>query len=276
MHKVALLNGNLIDAADANIGALSTAALFGRSIFTTSAIDDGRPFLFDKHIQRLRSNAAGISLPVSEKQLNGIEDQLIDLIRRNSLTDGRARVTLFDSSPSRMWADKSGDNVDLLVVTADPRRVPTEPNLTISPYRVNSTSPLAGVKSCNYLENLLAKDDARSRGFDEAIRLNERGEITSACMANVFWINGDQLFTPSLATGCLSGTTREYILESFDCDEVSVCIDALVAVDAVFLTSAGIGIRQIKKLDERVFADSRHPILELIQSADKKTRMFAD
>lgn len=276
MHKVALFNGEFIDSVDAKINAWSTAALFGRGVFTTIAIYDGRPFLLDKHVQRLRSNAAAIGLPMAENELYRLDDQLIELIRQNSITKGRARITLFDSSPSRVWSKEGGNKIESLVVTADPRPVPAELNVTISPYRGNSTSPLAGVKSCNYLENLLAKDEARSRGFDEAIRLNERGEVTSGCMANVFWLSDDQLFTPSLATGCLAGTTRDYVLENFDCNEVNVEVDELAAADAVFLTSAGIGIRQIKKLDERVFADSDHPILGLLPTAYKKTRMSAD
>jgi branched-subunit amino acid aminotransferase/4-amino-4-deoxychorismate lyase len=276
MDKVALFNGEFIDSGDAKIGALSSAALFGRGIFTTVAIYHGRPFLFDKHVKRLRNNAAVTGLQITEGELDSLENQLTELIRQNSVTNGRARVTLFDSSASRMWSDVKGDKIESLVVTADPRPVPAEISLTVSPYSVNSASPLAGVKSCNYLENLLAKDEARSRGFDEAIRLNERGEVTSACMANTFWLNGDQLFTPSLATGCLAGTTRKYVLENLDCREVIVRVDELAGADAIFLTSAGIGIRQVRKLDERVFADSVHPLLDLLPGENKKTRMFAD
>ena len=86
--------------------------------------------------------------------------------------------------------------------------------LTVSPYRINSKSPLAGVKSCNYLENILAWEAAKAHGFDEAIRLNEKGEIASACLANVFWKKNGEIFTPPLETGCLKGTTRGYVLEN--------------------------------------------------------------
>jgi branched-subunit amino acid aminotransferase/4-amino-4-deoxychorismate lyase len=131
------------------------------------------------------------------------------------------------------------------------------------------------VKSCNYLENLLAKDQAKLRGFDEAIRINERSEVTSACMANLFWLNGGQLFTSSQETGCLAGTTREFILDNFNCREVTADLDELSTADSIFLTSAGIGIRQISRLDERVFEDSNHAVLELLPSGDEKTRMSA-
>lgn len=276
MHKVASFDGNFIDGNDAKIAALSTAALFGRGVFTTIAIYDGQAFLFDKHLRRLGSNADSVGLRFYEKELDLLEQKLNELIRLNSIFKGRARVTLFDVTPSRMWADKSEERVASFIVTADVRKVPADLSLTVSPHKVNTTSPLAGVKSCNYLENLMAKDEAKERGFDEAIRVNERGEVASACMANVFWLKDDQLFTPSLATGCLQGTMREFVLEKLECREVTAGVGDLLAADSIFLSSAGIGIRQVKKLDEREFADSTHPVLKLLPSADKKTRMSAE
>jgi branched-subunit amino acid aminotransferase/4-amino-4-deoxychorismate lyase len=95
-------------------------------------------------------------------------------------------------------------------------------------------------------------------------------------MANVFWLRGDQLFTPSLTTGCLAGTTREYVLENFDCREVAAAKPELLNADNVFLTSAGIGIRQVAKFEDREFTNSTHPLLDLLPSADKKRRMSAE
>jgi len=276
MHKVALLNGNFIDADNARIGGLSSAALYGRGVFTTIAIYDGKPFLFDKHLRRLGSNADVIGLTNVDDEIDKLEQQLNELINENSISNGRARITLFDASVSQIWTDSNKDKIDTLVITADQKEVPAEIRLTVSPYAVNSRSPLAGVKSCNYLENILAIDEANERGFDEAIRLNEKGEITSACMANVFWLKGDQISTPALSTGCLAGTMREFIVEHFDGCEVEATIDELLSADLVFISSAGIGIRQVRKLADREFVDSAHPLLDLLPTANKKTRMFAE
>ena len=274
MHKVALFNGRIVDVHGPNLSALSSAGLYGKGVFTTIAIYEGKPFLLDKHLRRLQSNSNSIGLYYPETNLDEIENQLDQLIDQNSIVNGRARVAMFDASMSRMWSDDGSERVDILIITADQRKVPAKLNMTVSPCSVNSTSPLAGVKSCNYLENILAIDDAKRRGFNEAIRLNERGEVTSACMANLFWLKGDQLFTPSLSTGCLAGTTREYILENFDCRAVKVSINELSNADSIFLTSAGIGVAQSAKLDEREFAESDHPLLNLLPS-HKKTRMSA-
>jgi branched-subunit amino acid aminotransferase/4-amino-4-deoxychorismate lyase len=101
---------------------------------------------------------------------------------------------------------------------------------------------LTGVKSCNYLENILALEEAKKRGFDEVVRINEKNEIVSAAMANIFWTKDGRIFTPAIETGCLKGTTREFILENFPVCEKTAFIAELAEADEIFLTSAGIGI----------------------------------
>ena len=85
--------------------------------------------------------------------------------------------------------------------------------VTLSPYRLNTLSPLAGVKSVNYLEHVIGWEEAHARDFHEAIVLNERGEVASATMANIFWVKHGTVHTPALATGALAGTTRARIIE---------------------------------------------------------------
>jgi len=275
MHKVALFNGKFEGDAAASIPAWSSAALYGRGVFTTIAVFDRHPFLFDKHVQRLTRNAGAIGLDLSAVDLGASEQQTSELINANSVVNGRVRITLFDASGSGMWGGGDDGSIDIFIVTADQRRVPDHLKVTISPYPINSSSPLTGIKSCNYLENLLALAEAKDRRFDEAIRLNEHGEVASASMANIFWLKGEQLLTPSVETGCLGGTTREYVLESFDCREVRSTVEDLLSADAVFLTSAGVGIKQVSSIDDREFENSDHSILSLIPPADKKTRMSA-
>lgn len=274
MHKVALFNGKFVSLGDAKIDALSAAALYGRGVFTTIAVFDGEPFLLDKHLKRLTTNADAIGLALSENQFEHLEQQLGELIEKNSVFDGRARITLFDGSGSGIWSYNADGRLETLVITADQRKLPGDLNLTVSDFTVNSRSPLAGVKSCNYLDNLIALEDASKRGFDEAIRLNERGEVASACMSNVLWLKDGRLYTPSLSTGFLPGTTREYILENMSCDEVCVELDDLLSADAVFITSAGIGIREVRSIDDRPFEQVEHEITHLLPPKTK-TRMSA-
>jgi branched-chain amino acid aminotransferase len=246
------------------IAAFSLGVLYGKGIFTTIPLEEGHPLLWEKHWRRLAADAKRVKIDLNDLSRNIVRKALDDLIEKNDLSAGRARITIFDESASSLWQYETTAKTSLLITTGDVRYVPNNFRVTLSPYRVNSQSPLAGVKSCNYLENLMAVDEARERGFDEAIRLNERGEITSACMANVFWLKDDRLYTPSLKTGCLPGTTREFVMENIECREVEAGEEVLSKADAVFLTSAGIGVVRAARLDERTLPDIDHPILHLL------------
>ena len=272
MHKVALFNGKIVETDEALIPALSAAAMYGRGVFTTIAVYDGEPFLIDKHWRRLADNTdkVDIDLKVSFEQ---IEIWLRQLLKTNREADCRARVTLFDSAGSSLWTGTPASGTDVLIVTGEIRDVPTEFKLDISELPINSGSPLAGVKSCNYLEHVTAYEAAKWRGFDEAIRLNERGEVASAIMSNIFWLSNGQLFTPSLETGCLAGTTREFILENLDVREVCVRSDELKYADAVFVSSAGVGVTWVASINDKQFDPTDHAILHLLPNT--KTRMSA-
>lgn len=242
----------------------SNASLYGKGIFTTIAIRGGEVFLWEKHWRRLTNNAAKIGIDLAVHTEQSTRDALEDAITTSGVTDGRARITFFDDGPSEIWSDDREQKTTLSIVTAERRVLPQAFKLTISPFPVNSRSPLTGVKSCNYLENILALDEARQRGFDESVRINDRGFVTSAAMANLFWAKGDRFFTPALSTGCLAGTTREFVLENCDCEEVEVTIDDLNNSDAIFLTSAGIGVVEVANFDGRSLAESSHQITRLL------------
>lgn len=251
----------------------SSSTLYGRGVFTTIAIFGGRPFLREKHWRRLTENAAKLGIDISEYDERSVADSLAKMIARNEVADGRARITFSDESPSELWSGKGEKKTTLSIITAERREIPENCKLTISPHRVNTTSPLVGIKSCNYLEHLLAKHEATKRGFDEAIRLNERGEVASACMANLFWLKDEKLFTPSLKTGCLAGTTREFVLENLECSEVENGIEAIHKADAIFLSSAGIGIVQVAEIDDKSIYAKHHQVLSLIPQKTQNTKL---
>lgn len=251
MPEFVSFNGQIVSTHDVNISALSAAAIFGTGIFTTVAIYHGTPFLWKKHWLRLENNAETLMIDLSEFSEVATQVALKELIQKNKVSSGRARITFFDESTTKIWPFETDKKTSLLITTGDPRPVPGNFRLTVSPYPVNSHSPLAGIKSCNYLGKILTLDEAKSRGFDEAIQVNERGEITSASMANVFWLKDEMLLTPGLNTGCLAGTTREFVMESIECREVEATLEELLEADAIFLTSAGLGVAAVKECDGR-------------------------
>ncbi len=254
MPKFVSFNHQIISAKSALLSAVSVTAFYGKGIFTTLAIYNRRPFLWGKHWHRLTADAKKIGVDLSEFSEETVIKSLSAIIEKNNLTRARARLTFFDESSSSVWKIESKRQTSLLIVAADLRPTPENLRLTVSHFRVNTSSPLAGVKSCNYLENLLALENAKADGFDEALRLNENSEITSACLANIFWIKDKNIYTPNLETGCLAGATRAFVLENFAVEEQKTNLAGLNKADEIFLTSAGIGIAKVKSLDGKVFA----------------------
>ncbi len=237
-----------------------------RGIFTTIAIRDGEPFLWEKHWSRLTLAAEKLSIDLSAFTESAVKNALMRKIESDTLRNGRAKIIFTDERPSPFWPSsrKPAANTSLAILTGPIREIPETFRVGISPFPVNSLSPLSGLKTTNYLEPTLCFEAAKVAGFDEAIRLNEQGHVTSACFANVFWLKDNTLFTPELSTGCLAGTTREFILENFDVCETTAGIDEIQSADAVFLTSAGVGIIRAASVGDTAFAQTDHPILDLI------------
>lgn len=244
----------------------SAKELYCSGIFSTLAVVKFSPFLWDSHWRRLSNNATTLGVNLTDHSKEETLKALEAEIDRTGVRNGRARITFSDESPSRIWSnDERERKTSLSIIVAERRPVPENFRLTVSPHRINTTSPLTGIKSCNYLEHLLAHEEASQRGFDEAIRLNDRGEIASACMANVFWETDGKLFTTSLTTGCLPGTTREFVLENLDCDEIETGIEDLESADRIFVTSSGLGIVGVADFGGRPLDTSAHPLLRLLR-----------
>lgn len=256
MHESVGYNGKILKAGDANLPAASSAAFYGRGVFTTLAIYNRKPFLLNEHLRRLRAHATKINLDSVE--ISGVEETLFDLIAANKIKTGRARITLFDVSGGALWHFSGERKISILITTAERKRTKNDLILNVSSFPVNSASPIAGVKSCNYLENLLALETAKAEGCAESVRLNERGEAVSACLANLFWIKNGQIFTPELKTGALAGTTRNLIFDltknlNLQVFETDVGVDVLAAADEIFLTSAGIEICPARKFNDQIY-----------------------
>ena len=270
MHRFCSLGFVVQEAETAAVGAISAATLYGKGVFTTIRIRRGEPFLWEKHWRRLSSDAEKVGIDISSVSEIRLQAALKELLAANQVTEARARITLFDSSGGGMWETGRLHLPPKILITTAPRRaLPPTLRLTISPFSVNSGSPLAGIKSCNYLENLMAFNEANRRGFDEAIRPNEKGEIVSAAMANIFWFCGNELFTPPVSSGCIAGTTREYIVEKVGAVEANLRPEDLKNAERIFIASSGIGIAEVAEVDETRFRVGNHPLVELLAEIEE-------
>jgi branched-chain amino acid aminotransferase len=259
MHPHVILNRRVLDASKARLPAVNAATLYGRGVFTTVAIHKGRAFLWDAHWTRLLAHAerAGVECDFGD---NETALMLARLIETNEVEEGRARVALLSRAVRGRWRyeGEEGRATDLLMMTSEPWPAPETLALTVSPYRVNSCSPLAGVKTVGNLERVIAWEEARARDFDEAVMINERGEVVSATTANLFWVKNGTVHTPALASGAVAGTTRARVLEmaadaAVPTVEGTHTLHELAEADEIFLTSSALGVALVTSFDFRTY-----------------------
>lgn len=281
MHSRIIHNKRLLSPPKARIEAVS---LFGRGVFTTLAIHHRQPFLWREHWARLTEHAARVGVDLSDCDEASVRNSLAQLIEANNVTDGRARVTLLATAERGIWRVKgiASRKTDLLIITGAPHTVSQDGiALTVSPYRTNTLSPLAGIKSVNYLDHILAWEEARARDFDEAVTLNERGEVVSATMSNIFWVTDGTIHTPALATGAVAGTTRAHIMDL--AGELSVPLvegvyelSDLGDADEIFLTSAGQGVAIVTTFDFHRYTVAVGSVALRLREAFRQLALNAD
>ena len=276
MHPVIYLNKTMVEATKARVAPVSSAMLYGRGVFTTLAVYN-EPFLWSRHWQRLASHAKKLDIDYTGCTERNVGDALHRLIAVNNVKEGRARVILLARSGRDIWKTKvpGAKKTDLLIMTGEPQKLSqTGLSLAVSPYRGNTFSPLSGIKSLNYLEHVLAWEEAQSRDFDEAVVLNERGEIVSATTANIFWVKNGTLHTPALSTGALAGITRECVIKISEKQFTPLLegvyeMPDLTDADEIFLTSSSLGVAPVTTFDFRRYAPEA-PITTTIRNAFEK------
>ncbi len=262
MHPVIYLNKTMVEATKARVAPVSSAMLYGRGAFTTLAIYNSQPFRWSKHWQRLASHATKLDVDYTGCTEKNVGEALQKLIAVNQVKDGRARVIMLARSGRDIWKTKTpgAKKTDLLIMTGEPQRVSQNGlSLAVSPYRINTFSPSSGVKSLNYLDHVLSWEEAQSRDFDEAVVLNERGEIVSATTSNLFWARNGTLHTPTLSTGAMAGITRECVIEIANKNFVPLVegiyeMPDLTDADEIFLTSSSLGVAPVTTFDFRRYA----------------------
>ncbi|MBA2705121.1 MAG: aminotransferase class IV [Blastocatellia bacterium] len=262
MHPVIYLNKVMLEATKARVAPVSSAMLYGRGVFTTVAIYNGKPFLWSQHWERLKDHAERLNIDCAGANERNVGEAVRKLVAVNQVKDGRARVILLARSGRDVWRaqKESTRKTDLLIMTSEAQKISRAGlSLAVSPYRSNTFSPLAGIKSLNYLDQVLAWEEAQAREFDEAVMLNERGEIVSATMANIFWVKEGTIHTPALSTGALAGVTRGAVIELAAKNFIPLIegvyeLADLTEAEEIFLTSASYGVAPVTTFDFRQYS----------------------
>lgn len=260
-------NGDWLPSANYPGAAQDRGASLGLGLFETMLALDGVPIFSERHLARLQKSAAKLGWPID---FPNFRDIAAELLARNQLTAGRSRLRLVVTGGSGPLNDLAPGADRLIWLAAFPAaELPASLSINLCPWPRNERSPLAGMKTASYAENLVALDHARRLGFDEAVILNTAGELCETATANLFLVKNGIILTPHLASGCLPGIGREVLCEiaaahGIPCVEREVALAELEAADEVFLSSATRGPVAISRFDERTFAAG--PVTAVLKS----------
>lgn len=239
----------------------------GDGLFETILAQDGDLVWWDAHVARLIAGCGVMGLPSPEP--HALETAARAALDEADLSGARAAVRLtWTAGSGGRGLDRSAVMAPRLIATASPAALAVTPvRLTISEVRRNEGSPLSRLKTLSYGDNVLARTRARTRGADEAVMLNNRGELACAAAANLFWETDGRLQTPSLECGVLDGIARAQVLAAvarmgIETVEVAAQASALKDARAVFLTNSLIGVRPVSACDDVTYAPS--PLAEAL------------
>jgi branched-chain amino acid aminotransferase len=271
MSATVNVNGRIFDEQHAVVSVFDHGFLYGEGIYETLRTYAGQPFLFDRHMRRLRASAGMLSLsvPLADREIEG---RFAETVRTAGLGTG-GREAYIRLLVTRGVGDLSYDPAvcpaPTVVVIVKPQIDPApeayERGVTVALVSIvrnhpASVNPL--IKSNNLLNNALAMQEAVRRGAFEGVMRNYRGELAECTTANLFVVKDGVALTPPLDAGLLAGITREFLFEIGV--EVGIPVreqvlrDAdLLGADEAFLTSTTREIVPIVQVDDSVIGSGR-------------------
>src|SRR3954451_325995 len=270
---IAYVNGDYVPLAEASVSIFDHGFLYGDGVFEGMRVFDGGLFRAPDHMARLARSARslGLALPVDPDAIVGI---IGEVVRRSDLRDAHVRpiVTRGFGGPG---IDPRLCPAPSLIVTA----YPFPPFLGSDPIQLFTSAVVrkaprslgAHVKSLNYLDAIVAKQQAGALGVHDAVMLDSLGAVAECTGANLFIIVGDALHTPT-TRAALPGITRRTVLEiaaelGIEAVERDIWPMELHAADGAFVCGSGAGIVAIGSLDGRPVTHTQHSIIQRAQEA---------
>jgi branched-chain amino acid aminotransferase len=292
MPAIVNVNGRLFDQEHAVISVFDHGFLYGEGVYETLRTYNGQPFLFDRHMRRLRNSAAMLALdvPMADAEIDRRFRETMSAAGLGNGPDREAYIRiLVTRGIGELTYDPAACPTPSVVVivkpNVDPAREVFERGVKVCLVGVvrnhpGSVNPL--IKSNNLLNNALAMQQAFRSGGYEGIMRNYRGELAECTQSNLFIVRNGTALTPPLDAGLLPGITREFLFEvgaenGIVVREQVLHDDDLFAADEAFLTSTTRELVPIVQVDDRKIGAGRPgPITHaLLEAFRKKARTLA-
>jgi len=250
--SVVWLNGSLVDQSEARVSVADRGFTLADGIFETIKAVGSTPFWLAEHFARLKAGAVGIGLaiPFSEDRIADAVDRLLAGVAKDAQSALRLTVTR-GAAARGLWPKDAASQQPTCVLTVAPSVVmPPQAFVVCRSTCRNERSPLSGIKSLGYGDNILARREAIDCGADDAIMLNTKGHVACATVGNIFLRIDGRWVTPPKEDGILPGLARKRFIAELGAVESSVTSDLLRQSDAGFVCNS-LGSSLIKSIDGR-------------------------
>lgn len=253
-------DGRLQDSAAVRIAPDDRGFTLGDGLFETIRVSDGTVVHGRRHLARLRDGAAILGIPVLRDD-DTIEAAMQQVLAANMVAQGSLRLTLTRGPAPRGVAPPASPRPTMLITAATGLTMPGPVSLIVaSETRRNEFSPLSRIKSLNYLDSVLARQEASRKGADDAILLNTRGMVAETSAANLIALIDGVLVTPPVGDGALPGIARGLLIDRGLVMVTSIGPDRLGHAELLVLCNS-LGLRDVVSLDGRSL-DVRPDLIE--------------
>ena len=259
------LNGKFVPEEDAKVSVFDHGFLYGDGIYETLRAYDGKIFRCKEHIERLFQSARLIELNI-KKTKKEIEDSLYASLNANNLKDAYIRLSITRGYGEIGLDPELCPVPTMIIIVKEFKGHPEELykkgiEIAIVPIRRNHPEALnPRIKSNNFLNNILAKIEAKKRGAFEGIMLSHNGYVCEGTTSNMFMAKAGALITPTIDLGLLEGITRSVVIEvagkmDIKVEEKVFTPAELYSADECFITSTTLEVMPVVKVDERLIGN---------------------
>ncbi len=277
------LNGQFLPEEQAHISVFDHGFLYGDGIYETLRTYHGHIFMGTRHIARLYQSAQfiGLTIPLEESAWPTLLDHTL---KKNGLgvhgpSDSSSKGQTVSDAYIRITVSRGTGDIGLDPALCSSPTVliiakPLQPypahlfergiHLALVSIRRNSAAALPPqIKSLNFLNNILAKAEASSKGASDSLMLNTDGFLAECSTSNFFFVREGRLHTPSVQCGILEGITREMVLgltkeQGIPTEEGTYRPEVLSAAEECFVTNTSMEIMPVTQVDQTIIGNG-HP-----------------
>ncbi len=261
------IDGEFFDEAEAKVSVFDHGLLYGDGVFEGIRFYNGRVFRMEAHLDRLWESGRSICLdvPISREAM---DEALLETIRQNGLRDGYVRLIVTRGVGNLGLNPLHCRRPSVIIIASTIALYPEEVYrkgltvVTVATRRMSASALNPAIKSLNYLNNVLARLEANLANADEALMLNDQGNIAECTADNVFIVKHGQIMTPPITAGALRGITRSVVFDiaaelKIKISEPELTRHDLYIADEAFLTGTAAEVIPMINVDGRIIGNGK-------------------